>query len=277
MSQRWATLAASLFVSVFCGCAYAFGVFSPTRKKTFHWTQAELQIVATAANAGDFFGIVSGIFFDRYGPRLTAMVGAVIALVGWGYVYFAMKGTVDLGIGGFTCFYILANHGLCWLDTAAVTSNVHNFPHHTGLGKSIDGLSASVFSQVYAGFFAPSAKPFLFMLPLALFGIVTIAAQFLCKVDEAQRQAPVRMAVFVAGFSLSTTLAVFLLVSSLCEAMFQLTKSVSLGLTVTYVCDDTRLLYDPSRAVGEAGTKGEGGGGGDGFITTGRRQWGAAG
>jgi hypothetical protein len=75
--------------------------------------------VATAANAGDFFGILSGLFFDRYGPRITAMVGATIALIGWGYVYLAVKGVVDLGIGGFTMFYIIANHGLCWLDTAA--------------------------------------------------------------------------------------------------------------------------------------------------------------
>jgi hypothetical protein len=75
-----------------------------------------------------------------------------------------------------------------------VTSNVHNFPLHTGLaiglGKSTDGLSAGIFSQIYTGIFAPSAKPFLLMLPLTLFGIVTIAAQFLRKVDETDSLAP---------------------------------------------------------------------------------------
>ena len=67
-------------------------------------------------------------------------------------MYLAVVRKIELGLAGFSCAYIVGYHGLSWLDTAAVGSNAHNFPSQTGLaialGKSIDGLGGSIFSQV---------------------------------------------------------------------------------------------------------------------------------
>ena len=109
-------------------------------------------------------------------------------------MWLAVVHKVDLGLAGFSVAYVIGYHGLNWLDTAAVGSNAHNFPSHTGLaialGKSIDGLGGSIFSQVYLGIFQPHDKPFLLVIPCALLVLVNLAAPFLRLVSAGERELP---------------------------------------------------------------------------------------
>jgi hypothetical protein len=57
------------------GTAYAFGVYSPQLKADLHFTQNEIQTVATLGNFGS--PILAGIAFDRYGPMAAGGVGIV--------------------------------------------------------------------------------------------------------------------------------------------------------------------------------------------------------
>jgi hypothetical protein len=55
-----------------------------------------------------------------------------------------------------------------WFDTAALVTNVRNFPNSrgyvVGILKSFLGLSASVYTTIYVAAFAPDAVTFLLVL-----------------------------------------------------------------------------------------------------------------
>ena len=58
--NRWTTLFASIFTGWLAAAAYAFGLWSPTLKSEFDFSQTELQMVALAGNVGSYFGLVAG-------------------------------------------------------------------------------------------------------------------------------------------------------------------------------------------------------------------------
>lgn len=65
----------------------------------------------------------------------------------------------------------IACSGNTWTDTVVLVTNVRNLPQHrgtvVGIIKSCEGLSASVFTAIYLGVFAPHAKPFLLFMAVA--------------------------------------------------------------------------------------------------------------
>lgn len=53
--------------------------------------QQQLETLASGKDTGAYFGIVQGIFFDRFGPTLTILVGGLLDFIGylgvWSYAY----------------------------------------------------------------------------------------------------------------------------------------------------------------------------------------------
>lgn len=53
--------------------------------------QQQLEVLASGKDTGAYFGVVQGIFFDRFGPTLTILVGGALDFVGylgvWSYAH----------------------------------------------------------------------------------------------------------------------------------------------------------------------------------------------
>lgn len=53
--------------------------------------QQQLEVLASGKDTGAYFGVVQGLFFDRFGPTLTILLGGFLDFVGylgvWSYAY----------------------------------------------------------------------------------------------------------------------------------------------------------------------------------------------
>jgi MFS family permease len=160
-SNRLLVLLGALILNLAAGSVYVFGAYSPAFKSA-GLTQQDIQLVSSVGNVGLYVAIFAGMFYDRRGATQTAIVGTIVATIGYLLSYLATAGyfpkvnpTLMLSLS-----FMIAWHGGAWLDCAAVTTAVKLFPANRGLivgvVKSFFGLSASVLAQVYQAFFADS-------------------------------------------------------------------------------------------------------------------------
>ena len=52
--NKWITFTASIAVALCCGLTYAFSIWSGALKNAYYLNQAELELVAAAANVGGY-------------------------------------------------------------------------------------------------------------------------------------------------------------------------------------------------------------------------------
>jgi MFS family permease len=153
MVNRWLSFSASLFVQLCAGTAYAFSLYSNHLRDTLGWNQKEVEHVGSIGNIGMYLGIFAGIFYDRYGPQTTGVVGAAISGLGYTLIYLFTTGffqSTEPWLGA--VLFAAAWHGSAWLDTSAIANVCKNFPEDKGLAlglmKSFFGLSASLVAVV---------------------------------------------------------------------------------------------------------------------------------
>ena len=184
-------------------------------------TQQELEVLAAGKDFGAYFGLLQGLFFDAYGPRLTIMIGATMHCAGYlGIWSMAARPSRSMQLWQpFTCFFVAAN-GAGWMDMGVLMCVLHNAGAEralaAGLVKSLLGLGAAVFSQVYVAFMKPDAVSYVLLLAVAPLCISALCAPFVMRVphdsrgfvrSSLQRQARLRtLGVWVV------TLAAYLLV-----------------------------------------------------------------
>jgi len=158
LAQRWIALACCiLFVEFAAGAAYAFGVYSATLAQVFKWTDADLASVSSLSDIGLYISLPGGFVYDRFGPMVTLIVGAVFTAAGYVLIYLTTIGTIEGTVTAVTIFFFISYQGASWLDTAGVATSLRNFAKNgaliVGLIKSFFGLSGSIVSQVYLTFF----------------------------------------------------------------------------------------------------------------------------
>jgi len=153
--NRWVTFSAGIYLLMASGHPYGFGVFSEPLKESLGCTQRQLNLISSVGNLGAYIGVFAGLFCDRFGPSLTAIVGSLIALVG----YFLLWAVVATDAFPklrepwiVALLFALACQSAGWLDTAGISSTLKNFPAHrgrvVGLLKTGLGLCSSVVAQV---------------------------------------------------------------------------------------------------------------------------------
>lgn len=62
--NKWVTFTASIGVALTCGLTYTFSIWSGCLKEAYSLRQDQLEIVASAANFGGYFAVLSGIAYD---------------------------------------------------------------------------------------------------------------------------------------------------------------------------------------------------------------------
>lgn len=175
--NKWSTFAASLPIGLSSGIVYCFSIWSADLKAAYHLDQGQLQLVGAAANIGGLAAIFAGLLYDalqdwhQLGPRLVLLLGMVTNLGGYLGLWAVVTGRISPPYWQVCALAAIACSGNTWTDTVVLVTNVRNLPQHrgtvVGIIKSCEGLSASVFTAIYLGVFAPHAKPFLLFMAVA--------------------------------------------------------------------------------------------------------------
>ena len=109
-SNRWGIAIAGIVLQVVLGSVYAWSVFRVPLTKAFHWTSPQVTLTFTIAIfALGVAAFVGGLWNSRSGPRVVAMVGALLYGVGtmlaslsgdrlwWLYLSYGLLGGIGLG------------------------------------------------------------------------------------------------------------------------------------------------------------------------------------
>src|SRR6476646_3718898 len=110
--NRWVIAIAGIFMQVALGAVYAWSVFRVPLAKQFGWSISEVTLTFTISifvlGIAAFFG---GLWLNRKGPRVVALVGGVLYGSGvfvasfsanrlwWLYLSYGLIGGVGLGFG----------------------------------------------------------------------------------------------------------------------------------------------------------------------------------
>jgi len=186
-SPRWTALSAGLCLELLAGSIYGFAAYSEQIKELLGGDQAKVNFVSSIGQFGMYVGVFGGIFYDRFGAEATAYLGGCVGCLGYALAYMASVGWLPANVATLGAFFFIAYHGLGYLDTAAISTSVKNFPGNKGavigLLKSLFGLSGSVIASVAVGFFGGSvsesgATVLLFLACLVLV-LAVVPARFL--------------------------------------------------------------------------------------------------
>eukprot|EP00002_Diphylleia_rotans_P006286 TRINITY_DN1564_c0_g1_i1.p1 TRINITY_DN1564_c0_g1~~TRINITY_DN1564_c0_g1_i1.p1 ORF type:complete len:500 (+),score=106.85 TRINITY_DN1564_c0_g1_i1:225-1724(+) len=177
--RRLLSLIAGLITLLSSGTLYAFSLYGDDLKDNLGWNQTELTIVAAFGNDGLYIaGIINGMIYDRYGAQLTLVQGAVFGFLGYFLMYFVDSGDISSNYWLASFFYVIIGFGSSASVSAALTSNIKNFPAKyrgliTGAALGCFGLSAFLVSQVNALFFSDDESPGNFLLFMAFYVLVS--------------------------------------------------------------------------------------------------------
>ena len=188
-TYRWLGLAGVILIESVSGSAYGFSVYSPQLKAALNYTQSEVNSISSIGNVGSYLTIVPGVFFDAFGPRATAIGGALLTALGYGLLWASLTRRIAASPGLCALWVALAWHGSGWLDTASVALTVGNFRANKGvvlgLIKSLFGLSGALLALVYVSIFKPNSDAFLLSLVLIVPAFVLPAVPLLRVVPAA--------------------------------------------------------------------------------------------
>eukprot|EP00002_Diphylleia_rotans_P003405 TRINITY_DN12319_c0_g1_i1.p1 TRINITY_DN12319_c0_g1~~TRINITY_DN12319_c0_g1_i1.p1 ORF type:complete len:497 (-),score=92.44 TRINITY_DN12319_c0_g1_i1:72-1562(-) len=186
------------------GTLYAFSLYGDDLKDNLGWNQTELNIVAAFGNNGLYIGgIVYGVFYDKYGARLSLLHGSLCGFVGYFMMYLVDRKDITANVWLSSFFYLLIGFGCCASTTAALTTNIKNYPPKyrglvTGTSLACFGLSAFILSLINSLFYKDDETPANFLLFMAIYTSVSnlIAAAFVQDIpsnllmtkEEAQKE-----------------------------------------------------------------------------------------
>lgn len=190
MKNRWVILAAGILMQTILGGIYAWSVFVPNLIKTYSLTRGQ---------CGSIFGFCIGVFtivmilggrlLIKKGPRFTALIGAILFMLG--YVIASKSGgaysILFLGIG------LVSGAGIGLGYVCPLTVGMQWFPKRKGLitGVAVAGFGggAVVLSSVASHFLNQGMDVLVFFKYLGLvLGALLILAALLLDVPEKAKE-----------------------------------------------------------------------------------------
>ena len=235
-----------LLLPVVGGVVYCFGLWSPLLKKNYGLSQGTLELIGAAHNLGGYSSFVSGLVYDalehrhHVGPRLSLVMGSLVNLVGFFLLWAAVTKRFEASIWQLVVLSVFAGNGGTWYDTSPLTTNLRNFPASrgtvVGLVKACIGLSASLYTAWYNGYFL--GDPGAFMLFLAFVpSIVTLCLMPLVNFvpylqkSELSKQCPTETR-FYMTLKIIATLSIYLMVTALVTGLTDVSNHVRAWMAI---------------------------------------------
>ncbi|KAK9814114.1 hypothetical protein WJX72_000842 [[Myrmecia] bisecta] len=174
--SKWHTFTASTMLQLCAGLCYCFSIYSASLKTELQLSQTQLEGLGTALLSGGYLAWIPGLVYDslshrhKLGPRLVTGIGVLMQSAGYLAIWLTATHRITLQYWQLLLLSGIAANGVVWLDTAAIITNVRNFPDErgtvVGAMKSFLGISASVCTSIYLAAFQPHALRFLFFMAL---------------------------------------------------------------------------------------------------------------
>lgn len=247
-------------------CVPGVGFTTPLPFIFWSFLQKQIALLGLAGSVGTFFALPAGIFYDRYGPKLTATVGGTIAFSGWMGQWLILSGRAPSAfdpsehqtaalIALCLCF-AWGSLSCAWYDAVSVITSMHNFPPRErslvcGIPKAFNGLGASVFATLYVAFFlgnGPSHADnedsiihYLLFVPIVLVSFAAISSVVVDTVPTHQRDRKPQVWVLSFGLALTVLISIYLGASSLAHATLlehdpAAMKAIAVGMLGLMLC-----------------------------------------
>lgn len=191
IARPFMILATTLFCEITAGFLYWWPALQPGLTHHLSLTPSQSTILIATANSGSVLGILSGLFHDRFGSRVTASVSVAGIVVSFVILFSLVAAPLPDFIKAHAfsvCFVVIVNlitlvYGLY---SAAMTAAVSVFSQEyrgrvVGLCSSMYGGSAAVFAAIQAAFF-PTLNDtkglLIFIMCFASIGVILTATVF---------------------------------------------------------------------------------------------------
>ncbi|OWF43688.1 hypothetical protein KP79_PYT24880 [Mizuhopecten yessoensis] len=187
------------------GSVFVFNLYLGAIKRTFNYTQQEVELQSSLLYLGQGFGIIPGMFFDRFGPAWTSAVGLVLAVSSYVFLWTTSGAVLFYSIRSWLMgiYFFVAGKGVGTAFTYMVSMNTNlvNFTQQQR-GKVMGTLncffsgSPFVYSLVYYHVFNGNdpdnleSFPRLMMLVAISFAVVnSLCILFLRRLPESKERA----------------------------------------------------------------------------------------
>eukprot|EP00760_Papus_ankaliazontas_P029800 PhM_4_TR4469/c0_g1_i1/m.1762 len=159
----WRNITACVFLMMVSSTTYMFSSYSVALGDELDLTSTDLNLIAACGNVGTWAGAVSGLLVDRYGPRMTALCGGVLALLGYTAFAGAVQGIVPstpLALALYAIFWSQGNNWTYFAGLKHLMLTVHSCDSALFMGQLVClySLIAGVFAQLYRGLFMSGGR-----------------------------------------------------------------------------------------------------------------------
>lgn len=184
--NRWFVVAGALGIQLCLGALYAWSIFVNPLKAQYGYSTTQAQaIFSTNLVTFALSMIFAGRLQDKIGPRVTALIGAVLFSSGY-----LCSGFTGGSFAGLICtFGVLGGIGMGFCYVSPIAALVKWFPDKrgfiTGLAVAGYGAGALVFAQVAIHFIESNGIMNAFVMLGSIFFVVCIPGAFiLCNPPE---------------------------------------------------------------------------------------------
>ncbi|CAH1772375.1 unnamed protein product [Owenia fusiformis] len=159
--KRYISVCVGIFGLVFYGIILGFNIYAVALKETFNYTQTELEYIAASGIVGsEITSYLTGIAVDRFGPRSTCVVAAILSSSCFALMWMATKFISFFASRSWIMclIYFMAASGCCMNFLACMAPISLNFKENhrgkiVGFASATIGASPLIFTAIYQGFF----------------------------------------------------------------------------------------------------------------------------
>ena len=96
LNNRWLVFVAAMWIQSCAGVGYIFGSISPVIKSSLNYNQRQLSKLGVAKDLGDSVGFLAGSLSEILPLWGALLVGALLNLIGYGWVWLIVTGRVPV-------------------------------------------------------------------------------------------------------------------------------------------------------------------------------------
>ncbi|XP_015692376.2 protein NUCLEAR FUSION DEFECTIVE 4-like [Oryza brachyantha] len=237
----WVGLAAAVWVQMAAGSAYVFPLYSHAIKEALGYNQKAITMLGVANDIGENVGLVPGVLANRLPPWFILVVGSACALLGFGTLWLAVTKTLVMPYWVLCIALCIGTNSSAWLGTAALVTNMRNFPLSrgtvAGLIKGYVAVSAAVYTETFNGMLQNSPTNLLLLLALGIPTACVLVMYFVrpCTPSLDEDNAAEHSHFIFTQIS-SVVLGVYLMVATI------LGDTLKLSDTITYILFGIMIL-----------------------------------